>query len=72
MKILYHLSQWLILIVTVIAWLLLICGADSIAEQGLLIESLIVLFMLTGICYCLVDMDDLARMFKIRNKNEEV
>lgn len=72
MKTLYHLSQWLILIVTIIGNLLLICGADSIAEQGLLIESLIVLFILTGICYCLVDLDDLARMFKIKDKNETI
>lgn len=72
MKTLYHLSQWLILIVTVITWLLFICGADSITEQGWLIESLIVLFILTGTCYCLVDMDDLARMFKIKDKNETV
>lgn len=57
---------------TILTWLLFICGADSIAEQGIFLESLIILFLLTGICYCLVDMDDLARMLKINNKNETV
>lgn len=78
MKILKYIIKGLLLIVTLLSWLLIICGADSLLENNILLVSVGIVFMLTLFCKRFVSYKDIARMTFMtpkeyrRNLKEEV
>ena len=78
MKTLKYILKGLFLTVTLLSWLLIICGADSLLENNILFVSIGIVFMLTLFCKRFVSYKDIARMTFMtpkeykRNLKEEV
>lgn len=78
MKILKYIMKGLLLIVTLLSWLLIICGADSLLENNILLISVGIAFMLSLFCRRFITYKDIAKMTFMtpeeykRNLKEEV
>lgn len=52
----------MLVLITVLAWIIFICGADSLLEERIFIPSLIGVLFITYICKLCVSFKDLARI----------
>lgn len=65
MRTIKYILKGLLLIVTLFSWLLFICGADSLAENRLLLYALVTVCILTALCWVFISNRDLAKILKI-------
>ena len=68
MKTLKYIMKGSLLMVTLLSWLLIICGADSLLENNILLVSVGIAFMLTLFCKRFVSYKDMARMTFMSSK----
>ena len=65
MKTFRYILLGLLLTIALFSWLLFICGADSLAENGLLLYALVTVCILTALCWVFISSRDLAKILKI-------
>lgn len=52
----------MLVLITGLAWIIFICGADSLLEERILIPALIIILFMTYMCKICISFKDLARM----------
>ena len=78
MKTIKYILKGLLLSATILSWLLIICGADSLLENNILLVSCGIAFMLSLFCRRFITYKDIAKMTFMtpeeykRNLKEEV
>ena len=78
MKTIKYILKGLLLSTTILSWLLIICGADSLLENNILLVSVGVVAILSLLCKKFITYKDIAKMTFMtskeyrRNLKEEV
>lgn len=72
MKIIKHICQVIVLLATIFLWIILIGGADSLLESGLLFAAFALVALATFACHLFIKEEDIEEIFHIKTTNNEV
>lgn len=72
MKTIKRICQFILLVSTLLIWTVLICGADSLLENNIMLPAMAVVAFDTYLCHLFIKKEDLETMFHTKIKDNEL